>query len=355
MANKGKEIIILMLPHPKVAPLQIFLSMLESVVKKREIEFLIFVALVVAPLLSLLALFFTNATFFSFVNQGLKLLIMFLMGWAAIRSISPSKLQLVGRSEYYSEWTVVLLIGTIILSVFSFLLDSQDQRRATEQAIDRHSQVINDLKRIVLPLNDAITAHFNFRLNAHKGGLKPLTDSLLPLGFRNGKLEFGVIPINAIDVQNPIYNPLANFLYGLPRSLRLCSTENCLSCELEIDLNNPHGVELVADVPLGFNLSDQVIATKNVHAILRITQSRYEIGLNSEKLRFRVITNRWTNSEDLAKAIVYFQAPPQKFEYELLMGTLMRSDGKVLRMKELTIIERCGTRFYSGHLAEKWM
>jgi hypothetical protein len=330
-------------------------SMLASALKKPESEILIPAAFVIAVLSSLLAMLPIGTMALSLVNQGLKLLVMALMGWGAVRSISPSGRQAKGRSKYYSEWTVVLLVGTTCIMIVSFLLDFHDQRRATQEAIDRQSQVIKDLRRVVLPLNDAITAHFSFRMDANQHLLEPLTRSLLPLGFRNGKLEYGVLSIAEIDSRHPLHAPLADFLRQLPRSLMMCSTEGCFSCDLAIDLKNPRGVELLADMPLGFNVADQVIAAKSVRTILRINPPQYEIGLNSEKLRFRAVTDRWTNSEDLAKAVTYFQAPWGEFKYELLNGALMRADGKVLQMKNLTMIDRCGTRHYSGRLAEKWL
>ncbi len=60
--------------------------MLDSAVKERKSGVLILVALVVPSVFSLVALSSADATLFYLVNQGLKLLIMALVCWGAVRS-----------------------------------------------------------------------------------------------------------------------------------------------------------------------------------------------------------------------------------------------------------------------------
>lgn len=342
--------------------LRLLRVMIRSAFKRSQLfPILLVVIASAAPVAFGTALLWHSA--FDPVNESLKLALIVLPAVAAVRSLQAKS----GRTRFGTQWSVAFLGTTALIGVLSFSLDSSGQKRATQDAIDRQTAVITDLKKLVHPLDGALWASFSLTLDANQKALQALRDEQRARAFVNGKQKYGFVMLNMIDRADPNQKTISDFLDALvPMSWFLCSRNDCYLCNQGFNPDDPRGVELIAEIPQG-EVSPLHVPSPNVvppfSVLLDVAKQRFTVGVNSGTLRFRSMTTRWSNSDDLAGALVYFRGPGPwpalDYQFESNLTLFRSSDQRFLRVENLQRTKRCeGTPFegfyFTGRLSNRW-
>lgn len=339
-----------------------------GVTTKRISAAVVIVGSAVLLVLGVWSFWSSNTAFFDNVNLALKIVLVLLASAGAIHSAmaqsskpdQPMPSQVETRAT--KNLTVTLLSAAAVLGLLSLLLDFSGQKQATQTAINRQTSVINELKKVVLPLNGAIRAHFSVLVDARQKELGSLANTLLKKTIVGGRRRYGWVEVGTLNGQDPTQSSLANFVSGLDLSFLLCSREDCYFCGEGIDPRNPRGVEMVASVPfdrpqpsLGtIHSAMPSLAPSSTQIFVRLQAQPpvFDIGVNSAPLDIRPITDTWTNSDDLKSKFV-FVAAPSALKYEIRQLTFSRADGRLLEVK-VQARQRCGTTYYGGQLSDHW-